>query len=141
MEPKNPEFSQMANPEVAEVELTPEQEEQAKYWLERIEREMAADRLNEKSPEEAEKEKWRSELKEIFDAWLVPEKLDSLHELKNQAEAMASPLRAEAKKALVEITKRMPALGDSDDLKDKYRVLSMAVGIINNGLVDHTRQP
>jgi len=133
------------SPEVAYDQLTPEEEEQAKYWLEQTEKEIAAERREKKSPELAESEKMVSELKEIFDTWLVPEKLELLNALKSEAEAMASPERTEAKLALAEILKRIKALkkllpGDAvDDLMDKFRVLSRAVGMINSGLCDHNR--
>jgi hypothetical protein len=154
MEPKNPEFSQMmseeaekamepeVSPEVAPEKLSPEQEEQAKYWLEVIEKETVA--RQEKNPEQLEIEKKESVLMEIFETWLVPEKLDALHELKTQAEAMTNPLRKEAKAALCEITKIIIPRGEEfkplfDKYLQQYRILSRAVGMINSGMVDHTR--
>ncbi len=136
MGPKNLE-SGMTNSEATKDVLTPEQEAQADYWMAQIEKEMAS--AAEKSPEQIEKEKVRTELKEIFAVWLVPEKLEPLHALTTQAEALADPLRKEAKLALGEMLKRIHALGDPVDLMEQYKILSRAVGMINSGLVDHTR--
>jgi hypothetical protein len=118
------------NPE----ELTPEQMDHAAHWLQQMAVEAEEKRLTEKHPEPTELERTQVELNELFEAWLTPEKLEALHALTTEAEAMESPLRAEAKLALAEIKKRM-----DPTTKEKYNLLSRAVGIINGGKVDHTR--
>jgi hypothetical protein len=140
MESRNPEMMMRPEPAAAPeskevVTLTDAQEAQAAHWLAQIEAEQAAV----EKPEQTETEKAREELGAIFDEWLVPEKLAPLHALETQAEAMADPLRKEAKAALAKITPRLKLLGDPVDLTEKYRELSRAVGMINSGKVDHTR--
>lgn len=138
-------------PEVAKVEaegsapLSPEEEDQAAYWLEMMAAESAEKKRTEKIPEPTEGEKAVSELNEIFDVWLAPEKLEALHALSTEAEAVENPLRAEAKLALGEILKRINLAkkslpgSETDPLMAKYKLVSRAVGVINRGLVDHTR--
>ena len=140
MESRNPEARAVMpdaenGKEASTEQLTPEQEAQAAHWLAQIEKEAAT----EKPPEQEEKDKAAAELQEIFDAWLVPEKLEPLHALTTQAEAMASGLRKEAKAALATITTKMKIVGETDELLEKYQTLSKAVGMISGGLVDHTR--
>lgn len=145
MNPENPKFGEgPATTEQGTIQtqekLSPEQEEQAKHWMEQTRKELEA-KSQEKRMEPAENERILSELKEIFETWLIPEKLNPLIALKTEVEAMASPERKEAKLVLAEIQNRIKTLSGVpiEALKEKYRVLSRAVGIINSGLVDHTR--
>ncbi|OIO52247.1 hypothetical protein COY93_04455 [Candidatus Uhrbacteria bacterium CG_4_10_14_0_8_um_filter_58_22] len=129
------EAGKAAGPVVAHEQLTPEQEEQARFWLEKI----REGQLVEKSLEPAEKEKIASEIEVFFETWLVPEKLGPLLALETQAEALASPLRAEAKEDLAGILRRIILLGKLKEFMENYMTLSKAVGIINGGVVDHVR--
>ena len=150
IKPRNPEQQPFTSKEIADEEtepsgpLTPEQKDQSAHWLEVIAKEQEIEQQR-KALETIAIEKMRSELNTVFDVWLTPEKLDSLHAIKTMAEAIASPLRTEAKLALAEILKCTKAMKDliqddeHDALMKKYRVLSQAVGMINSGEVDHTR--
>lgn len=117
--------------------LTPAQKEQAEYWLRTI-----ASEKQPVAPEQTEQQKALAELETLFDAWLSPEKLAELHAIVTEAEAMASPLRTEAKlalRAILERVKKQEGTPEHAECLRKYRLLSKAVGIINSGLVDHTR--
>lgn len=114
--------------------LPPEEVEQAKHWLGRVEVEERA-----KASMPPSKEIAPSELQNILDIWLAPEKLDALHAITTQEEAMTSPLRKEARLALAVINKEVKMLGETSELQKKYKILSRAIGIINSGSVDHTR--
>ena len=125
-------------------ELPAERADQAAYWLEVIQQEQAAERRDGKSPEQIETEKLMSEIGAFFEEWLATEKLEMLNAIKGEAEAEASPERAAAKLALRETLKRIKVLKELsfdgvDGLMAKHRILSRAVGMINKGLVDHTR--
>lgn len=101
--------------------------------------------MGKQDSEGEKKEAALAELATTFEAWLVPEKLEPLHKLETQAEAMADPLRKEAKLALNTITARLKELErvlpteEYDALVEKYRTLSRAVGMLNGGKVDHAR--
>ncbi len=114
--------------------LSPPQQELANYWLQKIAAEEQPTVL-----EQTEVEKAAAELETLFDTWLSPETLAGLHALVTETEAMASPLRTEAKVALKAILERMKKLEETPERFKKYKALSRAVGIINSGLVDHTR--
>lgn len=126
-------------------EMTPEMDDQAAYWLEMIAQEEAEAREKTKAPEEEEKERAALELNQLFEEWLVPEKLEPLHAITDEQEARTSPERAAAKDVLAEILKRTRLLAEFmtreelEPLMEKHRVLSRAVGMINSGVVDHTR--
>lgn len=112
------------------AKIPPEEVEQAEHWLLHIEVEVRT-----KATMPADKEIAPSELEKIFDIWLTPEKLDALHAITTQEEAMTSPLRKEARLALAVILK----LSCTSEHQKKYKMLSRAVGMINSGSVDHTR--
>ena len=114
--------------------LSSEQREQAEYWLKITEQENAA-----KPSEQLDEEKTRAELNEIFEVWLTSERLEPLRALTTQAEAVANPLRREAKEALERIVERINKLDRPPELLEKYKKLSRAVGIMSGGVVDHTR--
>ena len=114
--------------------LPSEQAEQAKLWLGRVEIEERA-----KASEPANIERAPSELQNILDIWLAPEKLDALHAITTQEEAMTSPLRTEARLALAVILREVKMLGVNSELQKKYKILSRAIGMINSGSVDHNR--
>ncbi len=131
---KFPEFAQPAVPETQSSTLSPETKEQAAFWLERIEKEKA-----EKRPEPTENERMAAELKELFEIWLAPERLEALNALTTVAEAMASPERKEGKTAVSEILNRIKAIQlsnpseDVTDLMRKYQMVSNAVGFLTGG--------
>ncbi len=133
-----------ATPESADGQLSAEQEEQARYWM-GMQKEIDAASRESENAKAAEKERVISKLNELFDIWLVAEKLEPLRVLQNPTEAMASPLRAEAKLVLAEILQGIRTLSESlpfpeiGALQKKYRLLSQAVGIIRADSVDHTR--
>ncbi len=157
MEPGNPESAPKQPGEVkpseateaAKVEgsapLSPEEMDQATYWLEQMAKESEEKKRTEKVAEPTECETAVSELNEIFETWLAPEKLEALHALSTEAEAVKTPLRAEAKLAMGEILKRINVAkkslpsSETDPLMAKYKLVSRAVGVISRGLVDHTR--
>lgn len=127
-------------------QLTPEQEDQAAYWLAQIEKEGEAARQAKRVLEPSEVENAVSDLERLCALWLEPGRLASLREIKSEDEAVASSLRAEAKMALAEILQKTSALKDViheseyNALMEKYSMISQAVGMINLGQVDHTRE-
>ena len=127
-------------------QLTLEQEDQAAYWLARIEKEDEAARQTKRVFEPSEVENAVSDLERLCALWLEPVRLASLHEIKSEDEAAASSLRAEAKMALTEILQKTSALKDviheseHRAWMEKYFMISQAVGMINLGTVDHTRR-
>lgn len=148
MSPENPEKNHALQQEQEKAAREKqEQDELAEYWL----KQMAAE-PQPKPPELTEKERAVVELNELFEIWLTPEVLEKLNGISTEAQALArlnpnatetekqlSQFRKDANTALGEIQKRLKILGEPDDLMQKRKLLSRAVGMINKGLVDHTR--
>jgi len=154
MNPKHPEAGHIPPTEIVkqpeqetwnDPALTPEQNRQINDLLKEALDKDAVEQLEKKPVELTENEIITSELGEIFDTWLAPEKLEALNALTTEAEAIINPLRMDAKLVLNIIWKKMKTLGDTlpsaelDALRAKNKILSRAVGMINGGLVDHTR--
>jgi 16S rRNA C967 or C1407 C5-methylase (RsmB/RsmF family) len=124
--------------------LTALEQEQADHWLMQEAQEEVM-RAAEKSPEQAEKERLVAEVEALFETWLAPEKLEHLNGLTEEAEAMADPVRTEAKLALKELLTRKKKLvdvlpaKDISEIDEKRTRIGKAVGMINGGKVDHTR--
>lgn len=135
-------------PSPEKKELTQEQEEQAAYWLEKnkyeVEEEIKPEDRRECGPEVAE-------LEELFTSFETAHNLEELHLFidldltpENAPENLA---REAAKRDLVPIVELLNKLKEETDisnenhnaLKVKYRRFSQAVGILHEGLIDHTR--
>jgi len=73
--------------------------------------------------------------------------IGALRTIKTEDEARNSTERKSAKRALVPIVDMLKFLDwrtniteeELDGLRKKYKILSNAVGMINNGMVDHDR--
>ena len=88
---------------------------------------------------------------EEFEEMLVPllreEVLEVLGAIETEEEALNSEERESAKKALIPIVDKMKFLDwrtnitekELEGLRKKYKIISNAVGFINNGIVDHDR--
>ena len=88
---------------------------------------------------------------EEFEKMLVPllkeEALEVLNAIETEKEALNSEERELAKKALIPLVDKMKFLdrrtditkGEFDELHKKYKIISNAVGFINDGKVDHNR--
>ncbi len=83
----------------------------------------------------------------MIDLFEINFSLDKLHEIVSMKEALESPLRQEAKSALIPIVSKMKNLESATTiapekfkkLKEMYRKLSRAVGIVTQDGVDHNR--
>jgi len=126
--------------------ITPEQpQEDAQYlqWMkDHPEAAIAPENLRECEPEIAEFEK-------MLEAFEIDHPLVELHEIVKltPAEAPRNTVRESARLALIPIVAKMNALKKEtniplekyDELKERYKILSRAVGMINDNKVDHTR--
>ncbi|GMQ95129.1 MAG: hypothetical protein BMS9Abin13_240 [Patescibacteria group bacterium] len=88
---------------------------------------------------------------EEFEKMLVPlleeGLLAALNTIETEEEAMSSKERASAKEALIPLVSKMNFLKNRTDIDEKefeklheqYKIISNAVGFINEGKVDHNR--
>ncbi len=131
--------------ETQETILTPEQAETADYWLKIIEKEKPTF-----SPEK--QRECAPEIEKLENLFIAFEKEHSLEQLLlitdlTPKDAPNHPVREPAKNALKPITALLDVLKREtnitsekyDELEAKYKILSRAVGMINNNKVDHTR--
>jgi NTP pyrophosphatase (non-canonical NTP hydrolase) len=87
------------------------------------------------------------EFEELLTPLLEEEVLEVLSAIETEEEALNSEERESAKKALIPIVDKMKFLDrrtditeeELDGLRKKYKIISNAVGMINNGTVDHDR--
>ena len=86
-------------------------------------------------------------LKQMFAPFLEESFLAALNTLTTEEEARSNEERDSANKILSSIMRELTFLSNEtnitceeyNDLYEKYKILSRAVGIINRGIVDHTR--
>ena len=87
------------------------------------------------------------ELEALLAPFMKEDALEALNSLEIEEEARGNEERRSANEALTLIFKKLNFLKDETNISDekyrdlyvKYKILSRAVGIINNGVVDHKR--
>jgi len=81
------------------------------------------------------------ELEQLFESFESKHSIEALNAIKTEKEADESEERKSAKDDLIPITNLLRKYKQDpfDSLRDRYRVCSRAVGMINGGLVDHNR--
>lgn len=129
--------------------LTPEEQERKdqeaqyeQYMLDHPERIILPENLRESGPEIAEFE----EMIALFESKYSLAELHSITNLTVE-EAKQNPVREPARVALNPIVAKLNVLEEEtnispekyEELKAKYKILSRAVGMINNNKVDHDR--
>ena len=101
----------------------------------------------ERSKEKVEHGPHVKEFEELVAPLLKEEALEVLSATKTEEEALHSEERESAKKALIPIVEKMNFLDlrtnitkeELNELRKKYKIITNAVGFINNGMVDHDR--
>jgi len=87
------------------------------------------------------------ELKTLFALFELSHSIGVLRTIKTEEEALSSRERESAKEALIPMVDKIKFLDrrtdisedELDGLRKKYKIISNAVGMINNGVVDHDR--
>lgn len=126
--------------EKGQVSPTPEEMEQAEQWLSNHPVQVETKRGCEQEVVELEN------MVANFETTYSLEKLNAIIDLSSDPERK-HPLRDLAKEALKPIVAKLNALKNETDieiekyegLKSKWKVLSNAVGMVSNGMVDHNR--
>ena len=101
----------------------------------------------ERAKEKVESGPHIEEFEEMLAPLLKEEVLEVLNAIETEEEALKSEERDSAKKALIPIVTKMRFLDwrtnitkeEYERIKAKYKIISNAVGMINNGMVDHDR--
>ena len=101
----------------------------------------------ERSKEKVEHGPHVKEFEELVAPLLKEEVLEVLRAIKTEVEALFSEERGSAGRALIPIVEKMNFLDlrtnitkeELNELRKKYKIITNAVGFINNGMVDHDR--
>lgn len=134
-----PEQAPEGHPRTSVAELSPAHTEQAPEWLAKYANEPEA---TQPSPEECEQK--IQELVSLMDAFETHHPTKTLYAITELAPAAAPhhPIREPARRDLIPIVALLTTYvpqNKTHPLQIRYRYLSRAVGIINNGKVDHER--
>ncbi|MDO8566044.1 MAG: hypothetical protein Q7S04_02560 [Candidatus Moranbacteria bacterium] len=134
-----PEQEPKAHARTNVAELSPAHTEQAPEWLVKYANEPE---ITQPSPEECEQK--IQELVSLMNAFEAHYPIKTLYAITDLAPAAAPhhPIREPARRDLIPIVALLTAYAPQNKthpLQIRYRYLSRAVGIINNGKVDHER--